>query len=165
MTCCAQIWLFLKKLLGLIKNRQEFMKFDPKTWWHIPCGPCSNHEIPSESITKSSYVGKSTKLLASPSILVNLHGNSGSSHAYIQVCACKNVNDASCTNGIWCSMYDKWSIFLMLLHEPQVSRSHVQASTSHLTHTGQNIDYLLSFIVCWASETKVITSDPIKNLL
>ena len=98
-----------------------------------------HHENVSRSITKSPYVSNLTKLLANSSLLINLHGNSGSSHAYIQVCAFKNANDASCTNDEWCSMYDKWSIFLMLLHEPQVLRSHVQASTSHLTPTGQNI--------------------------
>ena len=153
-----------------------------------------HHENVSRSITKSPYVGNLTKLLANSSLLINLHGNSGSSHAYIQVCAFKNANDAgitsassswslvaqqeilhvcceidnvqypmiinsylvhdtSCTDDELCSMYDKWSIFLMLPHEPQVLLSHVQASTSHLTPTGQDIiraqeHYLLSLIVC-----------------
>ena len=40
MTYCAQIWLSVKNLLGLIKTRSENMKFDPKTWWYIQCGPC-----------------------------------------------------------------------------------------------------------------------------
>ena len=57
-----------------------------------------HHENVPRSITKSPYVSKLTKLLANSSLLINLHGNSGPSHAYIQVCALKNANDASCTN-------------------------------------------------------------------
>ena len=71
-----------------------------------------HHEKVRRFITKSPYVSNLTKLLANSSLLINLHGNSGSSHAYIQVCAFKNANDASCTNDEWCSMYGKWSIFL-----------------------------------------------------
>ena len=98
-----------------------------------------HHENVSRSITKSPYTSNLIKLLANSSLLINLHGNSGSSHACTQACAFKDANDASWTNDKWCSMYDKWNIFLMLLHEPQVLRSHVQACTSHLTPTGQNI--------------------------
>ena len=59
----------------------------------------------SESITKSFYVRESAQLLASSSILVNPHGNSGSSHAYIQVRAFKNANDAGIT-----SAASSWSL-------------------------------------------------------
>ena len=48
-----------------------------------------HHEKVWRSITKSPYVNNLTKLLANSSLLINLHGDSGSSHAYIQVCAFK----------------------------------------------------------------------------
>ena len=64
-----------------------------------------NHENSSESITKSFYARKPAKSLASSSIVVNLHGNSGSSHAYIQVCAFRNANDAGIT-----SAASSWSL-------------------------------------------------------
>ena len=99
LTCCAQMRLFVKILLGLIKNRSENIMIH-RMWTMFV-----NHENLSGSITKSSYVGKSAKLLANSSILVSLHGNSGSSHAYIQVCAFKNANDAGIT-----SAASSWSL-------------------------------------------------------
>ena len=44
-----------------------------------------HHENVSRSITKSPYASNLTKLLANSPLLVNLHGSSGSSPAYIQV--------------------------------------------------------------------------------
>ena len=57
-----------------------------------------HHENVPRSITKSPYVSNLTKLLANSSLLINLHGNSGSSHAYIQVRAFKYANDAGITS-------------------------------------------------------------------
>ena len=57
-----------------------------------------HHKNVSISITKSPYVSNLTKLLANSSLLINLHGNSGSNHAYIQVRALENANDAGITS-------------------------------------------------------------------
>ena len=64
-----------------------------------------HHENVPRSITKSPYVSNLTKLLANSSLFVNLHGNSGSSHAYIQVRAFENANDADNT-----SAASSWSL-------------------------------------------------------
>ena len=64
-----------------------------------------HHENVSRSITKSPYLSNLTKLLANSSLLINLHGNSGSSHAYIQVRAFENANGASIT-----SAASSWSL-------------------------------------------------------
>ena len=95
-----------------------------------------HHENVSRSITKSPYASNLTKLLANASLLINLHGNSGSSHAYIQVRAFKNANDAGIT-----SAASSWSFVAQqeILHVcceidtvkyPRIINSHLVHDTS-----------------------------------
>ena len=74
------------------ENQPENMMIHPMWTMFV------HHENVPRSITKSPYVNSFTRLLANSSLLINLHGNSGSSHAYIQVRAFKNANDAGITS-------------------------------------------------------------------
>ena len=94
-----------------------------------------HHENVSRSIAKSPYVSNLTKLLANSPLLINLHGNSGSSHAYIQVCALKHANDAGIT-----SAASSWSLVAQqeILHVCcEINKFNVQYPMiikSHLVH-------------------------------
>ena len=70
------------------------------------------------------------------------------------VCACESMHDALCINGKNVACMTSEAFPFMLLHQAQVSQSHVQASRSH-NHTFR-LPLPTSFIhKCWCVRVKV----------
>ena len=90
---------YLSKYIWIGQNSVRKHEIRPENTLILPMWTMLlHHENVSRPITKSPYVSNFTKLLANSSLLINLHGNSGSSHAYIQVRALKSANDAGITS-------------------------------------------------------------------